>query len=75
MVNDVGVDINRAVNEPYYAYQLPYVAGLGPRKAQALIKKIASLVRLILCFVQRILMGTFRGVTLLIANNLSKAEY
>lgn len=44
VVNDVGVDINRAVNEPYYAHLLPYVAGLGPRKSQALVKKIASMV-------------------------------
>ncbi|EJD02347.1 transcription elongation factor SPT6 [Fomitiporia mediterranea MF3/22] len=43
VVNKVGVDINRAVNDPYYATLLPYVAGLGPRKAQALIKKIVSL--------------------------------
>ena len=45
VVNKVGVDINRAVNEPYFAYTLPYVAGLGPRKAQALVKKIAAMVR------------------------------
>ena len=44
IVNKVGVDINRAVIDTYYAHVLPYVAGLGPRKAQALVKKIASLV-------------------------------
>ena len=44
VANKVGVDINRAVNEPYYSNLLPYVAGLGPRKAQALIKKISALV-------------------------------
>ena len=38
VVNVVGVDINRAVNEPYYAALLPFVAGLGPRKAQVLVK-------------------------------------
>ncbi|KAL5532712.1 SPT6 [Sanghuangporus sanghuang] len=43
VVNRVGVDINRAVNDPYYAALLPFVSGLGPRKAQALIKKITSL--------------------------------
>ncbi|THH00428.1 hypothetical protein EW145_g7080 [Phellinidium pouzarii] len=43
VVNKVGVDINRAINDPYHATLLPYVAGLGPRKAQALVKKIASL--------------------------------
>lgn len=45
VVNKVGVDINRAANELYYSHLLPYVAGLGPRKAQALVKKIATLVR------------------------------
>lgn len=47
VVNKVGVDINRAANDDYYASMLPYVAGLGPRKAQVLIKKIAALVSLL----------------------------
>lgn len=46
VVNKVGVDINRAVIEPYHALLLPFVAGLGPRKAQTLIQKINSMVRL-----------------------------
>lgn len=45
IVNNVGVDINRAVNDPYHRALLPYVAGLGPRKAEALIKKLGSIVR------------------------------
>ena len=44
VVNKVGVDINRAANEDYYLHLLPYVAGLGPRKSQALINKIRALV-------------------------------
>ncbi|EJT80427.1 transcription elongation factor SPT6 [Gaeumannomyces tritici R3-111a-1] len=40
VVNLVGVDINEAVNDPYTATLLPYVAGLGPRKATAVIKAI-----------------------------------
>ncbi|GAA5857832.1 hypothetical protein JCM8547_005996 [Rhodosporidiobolus lusitaniae] len=36
----VGVDINKAVRIPYYAHLLPYVSGLGPRKADGVIKKI-----------------------------------
>lgn len=40
MVNLVGVDINEAVSDPYTANLLPYVSGLGPRKAQAVIKGI-----------------------------------
>ncbi|KAH9946100.1 transcription elongation factor Spt6 [Epithele typhae] len=42
-VNKVGVDINRAVTDAYYQTLLQFVAGLGPRKAQVLIKKIASM--------------------------------
>ncbi|BGP16764.1 hypothetical protein JCM10213_002156 [Rhodosporidiobolus nylandii] len=40
VTNKVGVDINKAVRNSYYAHLLPYVAGLGPRKADAVIKKI-----------------------------------
>lgn len=40
MVNLCGVDINEAVANPYVANLLPYVSGLGPRKAQAVIKGI-----------------------------------
>jgi len=40
MVNLCGVDINEAVNDPYTANLLPYVAGLGPRKATSVIKTI-----------------------------------
>ncbi|KAG5728025.1 Transcription elongation factor SPT6 [Termitomyces sp. T112] len=43
VTNTVGVDINRAVADPYYQHLLPFVCGLGPRKAQALVKKIGSL--------------------------------
>lgn len=44
VTNAVGVDINRAVNEKYYAALLPHIAGLGPRKATALLGKIAQIV-------------------------------
>ncbi|KAJ7235446.1 transcription elongation factor SPT6 [Mycena haematopus] len=40
VVNKVGVDINRAVADPYYQTLLPFVCGLGPRKAQNLVKMI-----------------------------------
>ncbi|KAG6851027.1 hypothetical protein H0H93_004514 [Arthromyces matolae] len=43
VTNGVGVDINRAVADPYYQHLLPFVCGLGPRKAQALVKKIGLL--------------------------------
>ncbi|TFK42525.1 transcription elongation factor SPT6 [Crucibulum laeve] len=43
VTNKVGVDINRAVSDSYYQHLLPFVCGLGPRKAQVLVKKIASL--------------------------------
>ena len=37
-VNDVGVDVNFALNYPHAASMLNYVCGLGPRKAAALLK-------------------------------------
>ncbi|PSR77343.1 hypothetical protein PHLCEN_2v7944 [Hermanssonia centrifuga] len=43
ITNKVGVDINRAVTDAYYQHLLPFVCGLGPRKAQVLVKKIASM--------------------------------
>ncbi|KZT26523.1 transcription elongation factor Spt6 [Neolentinus lepideus HHB14362 ss-1] len=43
VVNKVGVDINRAVTDSYYQHLLPFVCGLGPRKAQLVVKKIASM--------------------------------
>ena len=44
IVNKVGVDImiNRVVADPYYQHLLPFVCGLGLRKAQVLAKKITS---------------------------------
>jgi transcription elongation factor SPT6 len=33
IVNTVGVDINRAVSDPYHQLLLPYIAGIGPRKS------------------------------------------
>jgi len=38
--NEVGVDINRAINFPHTATLLQFVCGLGPRKSQALIKTL-----------------------------------
>ncbi|KAK4190733.1 SH2 domain-containing protein [Podospora australis] len=40
MVNLVGVDVNEAMTSAYTANLLPYIAGLGPRKAQLLVKGI-----------------------------------
>ena len=40
MVNLCGVDVNEAVSESYTANLLPYVCGLGPRKAAQLIRVI-----------------------------------
>ncbi|GAB7350079.1 hypothetical protein MBLNU459_g0746t1 [Dothideomycetes sp. NU459] len=37
-VNLIGVDLNEAIADPYSGNLLQYVAGLGPRKAQQLIK-------------------------------------
>lgn len=40
IVNLVGVEINEAVADPYVANLLPYVCGLGPRKAAEMLKVI-----------------------------------
>lgn len=40
MVNLCGVDINEAVGDIYTANLLPYVCGLGPRKATSVLKAI-----------------------------------
>jgi len=40
MVNLTGVDINDAISNTYTAALLPYVCGLGPRKAAAMIQTI-----------------------------------
>ena len=42
VVNKVGVDINRAIRDQYYGTLLPFVSGLGPRKAGGLIRKITA---------------------------------
>ncbi|KAF8625819.1 hypothetical protein AX15_005199 [Amanita polypyramis BW_CC] len=43
VINKVGVDINRAVADSYYQHLLPFICGLGPRKAQTLVKKIGGM--------------------------------
>jgi transcription elongation factor SPT6 len=40
IVNMCGVDINEATSDPAVASLLPYVSGLGPRKAQQMLKVI-----------------------------------
>ncbi|KAK3809752.1 MAG: SH2 domain-containing protein, partial [Linnemannia gamsii] len=40
VINDVGLDINDVVLSPYKAVMLPYICGLGTRKAQNLIRTI-----------------------------------
>jgi transcription elongation factor SPT6 len=42
MVNLVGIDINDAVNDASTARLLPYICGLGPRKAAHMLKIINS---------------------------------
>ncbi|UZJ54735.1 hypothetical protein CBS101457_004055 [Exobasidium rhododendri] len=42
VVNMIGVDINRAVVNAYYANLLRYVSGLGLRKADALMRAVTS---------------------------------
>lgn len=38
IINICGVDLNEAVDNPRVANMLPYISGLGPRKAQSLLK-------------------------------------
>ncbi|PWN28109.1 hypothetical protein BDZ90DRAFT_274452 [Jaminaea rosea] len=40
--NEVGVDLNKAVGDVYYRQLLPFVCGLGPRKAKALVDAISQ---------------------------------
>lgn len=47
IVNISGVDINKAVRDPYYRVLLPFVAGLGPRKANGFVKRINTAVSVI----------------------------
>ncbi|KAG1465468.1 hypothetical protein G6F46_001768 [Rhizopus delemar] len=42
VVNDLGIDINAAIQSPYLASALQYVSGFGPRKAQSILKKIEA---------------------------------
>jgi transcription elongation factor SPT6 len=44
VTNKIGVDVNRAVTDEYYQHLLPFVCGLGPRKAQVMVKKIGAIV-------------------------------
>lgn len=45
-VNNVGVDVNKAVDHKHAAHVLQFVAGLGPRKASHLISHIFKIARL-----------------------------
>lgn len=42
VVNDMGVEINQAMTSTYLQTLLPFVAGLGPRKAHALVNAIST---------------------------------
>ncbi len=41
-VNEVGVDINKAVAHPYTAPLIQFICGLGPRKGHHLLKVSAK---------------------------------
>lgn len=42
VVNMVGVEINEALRDSYVAQMLPYVAGLGPRKASGILRNASA---------------------------------
>lgn len=49
LVNTVcstGIEVNSCVADPYERVMLPYISGLGPRKADVLINAVLKLVRL-----------------------------
>lgn len=39
-VNEAGLDLNLCLRDPYWAKLLPYICGLGPRKATNMIRRI-----------------------------------
>lgn len=41
-VNQLGVDINRALSHPYAAHTLKFISGLGPRKSSSLLANIQA---------------------------------
>ncbi|CCF53902.1 hypothetical protein NDA14_000064 [Ustilago hordei] len=59
VVNDIGVEINQAMSSPYTQTMLPFIAGLGPRKAHALVNAISTKLE-----------GTLINRTLLITRNI-----
>ena len=72
ITNKVGVDVNRAATDAYYQHLLPFVCGLGPRKAQVVVKKINAMVGLSVPTLYTILTYfRFRGVILLTATSSS----
>jgi transcription elongation factor SPT6 len=73
-VNRIGVDINRAVTDPYYQHLLPYVCGLGPRKAQALVKNIGSLVSPFITLLSNYVLISLQGGNLLNRDQFVKAS-
>ena len=42
LVNDIGLDLQIALTNTYVQHMLPFIAGLGPRKAQALLNAIRT---------------------------------
>nr|CDI51126.1 related to transcriptional regulator protein SPT6 [Melanopsichium pennsylvanicum 4] len=59
VVNDIGVEINQAMTSTYLQTMLPFVAGLGPRKAHSLVNAISTKLE-----------GTLINRTLLISRNI-----
>ncbi|EGW29955.1 transcription elongation factor SPT6 [Spathaspora passalidarum NRRL Y-27907] len=69
IVNMVGVEINEAVRDNYIAQLLPYVCGLGPRKASGLIRNINSKLGSTLVNRNDLVLGELTGA--IIFNNCS----
>ena len=73
MVNLVGIEINEAVSSPYLATLLPYVCGLGPRKANQILKTVNNNVSKLIVF-KLPSSNSFRAVKFLHAPNLSAIQ-
>ncbi|RLV92885.1 Transcription elongation factor SPT6 [Spathaspora sp. JA1] len=69
IINMVGVEINEAVRDNYVAQLLPYICGLGPRKASGLIRNINSKLGSTLVNRNDLVLGELTGA--IIFNNCS----
>ena len=66
-INDVGVDVNFCLEHPHGASMLPFVCGLGPRKAMFLLK-VCSHFLILFAILQTLYIHMFSVITTAIAS-------